>query len=190
MVRAIIFDFAGVIGMDGYWSWLKENVRDLERHVDDFHEISNRADRGEVTAADFMNFVGSRSGMDPDIVLQQVLSRIIINQPLIDFIRTLKTSYKIGLLSNFVFEWLDPILRQNDLYPLFDSTVISSQVRMIKPEPEIFELACTKLNVLPSEAIFVDDRQMHVDGANRVGLRGVLFRNVETLKLDIHPLLG
>jgi HAD superfamily hydrolase (TIGR01509 family) len=181
MIKALIFDFAGVIGADGYWLWLKENVPDIEHHKEVFHEISIRADRGEISADDFMRFVGDRTGYDPEVILSGFLKKVEINQPLVNLIEKLKPDYKIGLLSNFVFEWLNKILTTNDLYRLFDSAIISSRSKMVKPDKEIFELSCKELGVLPEEAIFIDDRIGHVDASISFGLKGILYTDLSSL---------
>ncbi len=181
MIKALIFDFAGVLAVDGYWVWLNQNVPDIDRHREALFDVSVRADRGEISPDEFMRFVGSRAGTDPDEAQRGWLGKVEINRPMIRLIESLKPSYKIGLLSNYVAQWLDGILETNRLYPLFDATVISSQVKLVKPEPEIFALACSRLGVEPDEAVFVDDRTMHVEGAERFGIRAVLYRSVPSL---------
>jgi epoxide hydrolase-like predicted phosphatase len=185
MIKALIFDFAGVIGADGYWLWLRENVPDIDRHKEALHDISVRADRGDISADDFMGFVGSRIGHDPQDILKGFLSKVEINKELVRFIQDKKSNYKIGLLSNFVFEWLNEVLITNDLYPLFDSAIISSRSKVVKPDKAIFELSCNELGVKPEEAIFIDDRQEHVNASIGFGLNGILFTDYVNLVQDL-----
>jgi epoxide hydrolase-like predicted phosphatase len=56
---------------------------------------------------------------------------------------------------------------------LFDDVVDSSEVKMRKPNPAIFHLACERLGVEPSRALFVDDHPGNVAGAERAGLSAV-----------------
>ena len=49
MTKALIFDFAGVIGVDAYWVWLEENVSDLALQRDYFQAIADQVDRAEIT---------------------------------------------------------------------------------------------------------------------------------------------
>jgi putative hydrolase of the HAD superfamily len=59
---------------------------------------------------------------------------------------------------------------------LFDVTVFSCSVGLLKPDPRIYRLACGELGVAPEEAIFVGDgANDELAGAERVGLRAVLI---------------
>ena len=109
MIKAIIFDFAGVIGTDGYWVWLKENVKDIENKIAHFQELSEKVDRGTITNKEFVDSLSQKTGIDSKEIWPAVFERIIINNGLLEYIRKLKANYKIGLLSNFTYEWLDEI---------------------------------------------------------------------------------
>jgi epoxide hydrolase-like predicted phosphatase len=188
MIKAVIFDFAGVVGVDGYWAWLAERVPDLDSHRADLHEISVKADRAEIPTSEFVDFVAGKAGLPAEVVTREMISRFVINHDLVRLIAKLKTQYKTGLLSNFVYEWLEDILEANDLYRLFDSVIISSRVKMVKPDRMIYELAWSKLGILPSEAVFIDDRQGNVDAAIQCGLHGLLFKDVPSLKSELRML--
>jgi epoxide hydrolase-like predicted phosphatase len=58
-----------------------------------------------------------------------------------------------------------------------DVLVYSYEVRIEKPDRRIYEITCERLGVRPSEVVFLDDLEVNVDAARRVGMRAVLFRN-------------
>ena len=60
---------------------------------------------------------------------------------------------------------------------LFDATVISGEVGLHKPQPEIYLLACERLEVEPAAAVFVDDLRENCAGAEAVGMTAVLHRD-------------
>ena len=60
---------------------------------------------------------------------------------------------------------------------LFDATVISGEVGLHKPQPEIYLLACERLAVEPAAAVFVDDLRENCAGAEAVGMTAVLHRD-------------
>ena len=65
---------------------------------------------------------------------------------------------------------------------LFDVAVISGEVGLHKPQPEIYVLACERLGVEPAAAVFVDDLRENCAGAEAVGMTAVLHRDAaETL---------
>jgi len=71
---------------------------------------------------------------------------------------------------------------------LFDDRVISGEERMVKPDPEIFLLACRRFGVEPGEAIFVDDRPENVEAARAVGMTGIQFTGADALRRTLADL--
>ena len=68
------------------------------------------------------------------------------------------------------------------LFELFDGIVVSGEEKMVKPNPEIYNLLLGRYNLNASESVFIDDRQRNVDGANQVGIQGILFTGSNNLK--------
>ena len=67
----------------------------------------------------------------------------------------------------------------------FDVLVWSYQLRMIKPSPAIYLYALEKLGTRPEEALFIDDRPVNVEGANALGIKGLVFATVEKLREEL-----
>lgn len=68
----------------------------------------------------------------------------------------------------------DDCYRGYDLATLADVVVVSAEVGVRKPSRRIYALACELLGVEPTEALMVDDLQQNLDGAARLGTRGLL----------------
>jgi putative hydrolase of the HAD superfamily len=73
---------------------------------------------------------------------------------------------------------------------LFDATVISGDVGMHKPQPEIYRLASQRLSVEPEQAVFVDDLRENVAGAEAIGMAGILHRDSAATITELEGLLG
>jgi putative hydrolase of the HAD superfamily len=73
---------------------------------------------------------------------------------------------------------------------LFDAQVISGDVGLHKPQPEIYRLACERLGVEPGDAVFVDDLRENVSGAEAVGMTGLLHRDSAETVARLEELLG
>jgi putative hydrolase of the HAD superfamily len=73
---------------------------------------------------------------------------------------------------------------------LFDGVVISGDVGMHKPQPEIFLLGAERAGVAPEQCVFVDDLRENCDGAQAVGMTAVLHRGAETTVPELERLLG
>jgi HAD superfamily hydrolase (TIGR01509 family) len=111
------------------------------------------------------------------------------NEPLINFIRSQKPHYKIGLLSNVGEDFFESLFSAKEREELFDAAVLSNSVGVTKPSRAIYEIAAKKLGVLPEECIFIDDIPANVEGANAVGMTGILFTSNHQLDVDLRELL-
>ena len=52
---------------------------------------------------------------------------------------------------------------------MFDGIVVNGEEKMVKPNPEIYQLLLNRYHLQASESIFIDDRPANVEGANHVG---------------------
>lgn len=73
---------------------------------------------------------------------------------------------------------------------LFDETVISGDVGLHKPQPEIYLLASERLGVAAEECVFVDDLRENVTGAETVGMTSILHRDSARTVARLEELLG
>jgi putative hydrolase of the HAD superfamily len=88
--------------------------------------------------------------------------------------------YKVGLLSNTESPTVRFFHRQG--YTMFDATVFSCEEGTAKPERRIYEIALERLEVKPSETVFIDDRADFIEGAQKVGMHTIRFENPQQVK--------
>jgi epoxide hydrolase-like predicted phosphatase len=81
---------------------------------------------------------------------------------------------KTALLSN---SWGGRDYPLEQLEEIFDKIVISGQVRLRKPEPEIYRYTAKQVAVPPDGCVFIDDFSVNVEGAEAVGMTGLLHRD-------------
>lgn len=77
--------------------------------------------------------------------------------------------YKLYVLSNMSREFID-FLRKQKVYENFDGDVVSCEVGIVKPMPEIYDLLIERFDLDPAETIFIDDRKENVDAAAAKGI--------------------
>ena len=77
--------------------------------------------------------------------------------------------YKLYVLSNMSREFID-FLRKQKVYKNFDGDVVSCEVGIVKPMPEIYDLLLKRFDLDPAETIFIDDRKENVDAAAAKGI--------------------
>ncbi|MEK7522650.1 MAG: HAD family phosphatase [Patescibacteria group bacterium] len=186
MFKAIIFDFAGVIGTEGYSLWAKEQkAKGIESKSNYFHDISDDMDRGSISTQTFSQEVAKVVGIASSDVWKEISQKIKINNELLDLIINLKKKYKIGLLTNYSDVWMKELISKYELDKYFDSKVISSLHKVIKPEKQIYQISLDMLKIKSEEAIFFDDRQTNIDGGEKVGIKSFLFTTNQKLREDL-----
>lgn len=106
-----------------------------------------------------------------------------------ELVRELKENgYGIYLLSNASYrqhEYWDKIPGAE----YFDDTLISADVKLVKPQSEIYLLASYKFGIRPEESVFIDDSGPNVEGAVYCGWNGIIFHgDVKELRRKLRTL--
>jgi putative hydrolase of the HAD superfamily len=97
------------------------------------------------------------------------------NAALIQLMKRLNGHYGFGLLSNGGQGEL-AALDRDGVAKLFDAVVMSQAVGYFKPEAEMYRLCAQRLEVNPAQCLFVDDSPDNLEGARRVGMQTVRYR--------------
>jgi putative hydrolase of the HAD superfamily len=90
-----------------------------------------------------------------------------------------------AILSNMGDTVLANIEREFDWLPRFDVLVWSYQHRMAKPDPAIYRQVLNQLGTLPEETLFLDDKDVNIEAARALGMKAILFSNIERLRNDL-----
>lgn len=96
---------------------------------------------------------------------------------------------KVYILSNYGKQAFEVNSKKYDFLELADGMVISYQVEIVKPDPRIYEILLDKYGIDRTKAVFIDDRQLNVDGAKAVGLNAILFEDYEKTSARLLELL-
>lgn len=112
-------------------------------------------------------------------------------------VNPLKNHYKLAILSNHAKEWSEYMRKKFDLFQSFDPIIFSCDVGLRKPDLEIYEIALDKLECKPEECVFIDDKKRNTEGAERLGIKGIVFErasrlieNLVNLGVKINPKNG
>jgi putative hydrolase of the HAD superfamily len=92
-----------------------------------------------------------------------------------------------GLLSN---SWGGRDYPLEELRSIFDSIVISGEVGLRKPDPDIYLFAAKQAGVPADMCVFVDDFSVNVEGAEAVGMIGILHRDARKTIAQLEHLFG
>jgi 2-haloacid dehalogenase len=86
-------------------------------------------------------------------------------------------------ITNFSADFWPPFhAKEKAFFARFKDIVVSGQVKLLKPDPAIYWLALDRFRLRPAEALFVDDREINVEGALAVGMQAHLFTGPDDLR--------
>ena len=189
MIKAVIFDFFGVLTSRDDASFRRTYFSDDPEKDEQAKKLNDELARGNLGYDDFIDALAKLGEVDREKVLE-FTENYGPNQELLDYIRdSLKAKYKIGIISNAGEDWVLQILGHENL-ALFDDIVLSYKVKVIKPDPEIYQLSAKNLGISTKECIFIDDIRRYCDGAERVGMNSVWYQNFEGYKAELEKILA
>jgi len=115
-----------------------------------------------------------------DIYIGIRLPTIRLDPAALPLLTSLRTRYRLGLLTNGPGEMQWPKIERLSLEPYFDEILVAGDVGIYKPDPRVFEIILSRLDEVPSRALYVGDSyQMDVVGAKSAGLSSVWLKNSE-----------
>jgi epoxide hydrolase-like predicted phosphatase len=208
-LQALVVDYGGVLTnslADTMGGWLAADgidpatfraaMRDLlgesgavEARINPVHAL----ERGEIELPHFEQQLAAHlvsidgKPVRPEGLLARMFSGFSAAEDMLGVVRRVRAAgRKTALLSN---SWGMDYPREG-WDELFDVTVISGEVGLRKPEPEIYALCAERLGVPPQACVFVDDLAPNVRGAAAVGMVGVLHTSYEQTVRELEVLLG
>ena len=92
---------------------------------------------------------------------------------------------KTAILSNMGDSVREAIELTYDWIQGFDVRVWSYELKMAKPERAIYEYVLAKLDLPAEETLFLDDRVVNIEAAQDVGMKGIVFSDVERLRAEL-----
>jgi HAD superfamily hydrolase (TIGR01509 family) len=195
--RAVIFDVGGVLSHHNNLApldpWLDQLNMSAEQiiHTVFGNEVAGRATLGQATVEEVWQFANQQFGLsevDRQAFLADFWATMTWDNTLLDFIRTLKPAYKTGVISD---AWPDARVTNTPItYDVFDVIVYSAEEGIQKPNPEIYRRTLARLDVMPTESIYIDDTPTKVEAANQLGMHGLLFTGSEAIREQISALLS
>jgi putative hydrolase of the HAD superfamily len=149
---------------------------------------------GHISEGDFSVAFAARlreySGVDVEHsgLVAGLFEALDLEEDMFELVKRAKSAgYKTALLSNSWGMGLYPIDR---IRALFDVVVISGEVGLRKPDPDIFKLTVDKLGVRAEACVFVDDHPGHLKAAQEAGMTTVLHKAPAQSISEVEALLS
>jgi putative hydrolase of the HAD superfamily len=187
---AALFDFGGVLTTsvwDSFAAFLRsegldpDTIKTLFRSDPEALRDLRGLETGALTEGEFEQKFGRRLGLeDPEGLIDSMFSGMKPDEAMVSAVKQLRGAGVLtGLISN---SWSTSHYDREMLAELFDTAVISAEVGLHKPQPEIYRLGAERLGVAPDECVFVDDLRENCEGAEAVGMTAVRHRSaLETI---------
>jgi epoxide hydrolase-like predicted phosphatase len=186
-LQAVFFDMGGVILRTEYQAPRQHLADRLGMDYADLvklvfgSETARLASIGLISEDEHWAAVARRLNLpesQTSAIREEFFAGDIIDLPLVEYARQLRSHIKVGLLSNAWSGMRDWIVKRK-FADAFDNMTISAEVGVMKPDVRIYLLALEKLGVAASESVFLDDFPENVEGARAVGMNAILFNDPE-----------
>jgi 2-haloacid dehalogenase len=197
-IHAIIFDFGGVlVNWDPHKLFNKYFSNDTKA-IDNFlAEINFSAwnlsqDKGHPFAqavtdlsAKFPQYAHLIRAYDEE--WEESITGIIPGS--VDILHRLKSAgYPLYGLTNWNVEKFTLVRHKYAFFDLFDDIIVSGEVKMVKPDPVIFQYLLQKIDRTPQECLLVDDSPQNIEAARKMGFVTHHFTSPARLELELHQM--
>jgi putative hydrolase of the HAD superfamily len=196
--EAAFFDFGGVLTnpvWDSFAAFCRgegldpDAVKQLFREDPEATALLRRLETGSITEQEFESAFGEKLGLrDHQRLIDSMFAGMKPDEQMLSAVRELRRGgIHTGLISN---SWSVDHYDRGLLAELFEEAVISAEVGMHKPQPEIYLLATERLGVEPGASLFVDDLRENCEGAEAVGMTAIRHRTTAETRARLAELTG
>ena len=195
-VKAVIFDYGEVLCYRPSAEEIAQLAGFFNLGVDQLPVLWERNrgpyDRGDLTPQAYWSAFAKDAGVElsrerlDEVHDLDIAMWSNINSNMVAWANQLRTSgMKIGLLSNMHPEMVEYCRQHFSWLNNFDFVTFSGEVRLIKPDPAIYEHTLRGLGVTASEAMFLDDREINIRAAEALGIYALRFESIEKLRSEL-----
>lgn len=199
MIKNIVFDVGNVL-VDFRWEKLMEDLLFSEETIHTLEQGIIRAplwtelDRGVIPENEIMVKLREQNkGLEKefDLFFANIVDVVKQYDYVQDWLKELKDrGYHLYYLSNYsASSWELHKRKRFEWYPLMEGGIVSSHVKQIKPDQEIYQLLFDTYQLNPEECVFFDDRRDNIEGANKAGMHGIVFKGYEEAVEELNKLL-
>ena len=96
--------------------------------------------------------------------------------------------HRLLALSNWSAETFHFARERFQFLKRFESILVSGEEKLIKPDPRFFNLLVERHQVVPQNAVFIDDVERNIKGAAKLGFQTIHFQNSEQLQRKLSEL--
>lgn len=204
-IKAVIFDVGGVLALGKYSPESRHYqsrgihgfiAQKLKISIDQWFDTidSTYADgiEGKISESKFVSIIAKNNKVTSKkiskLYIKAYKKLFKINKGLYKFaFRLKKKCYKIAILSDQHY-LSEKVLMPERFVKKFDVSIVSCDVGMRKPNPEIYKLTLKKLNIPAQNTVFVDNQDWNLKPAKKLKINTILFKNNKQAIRDLEKL--
>lgn len=184
MIKAILFDFDGVLTIDKTGStticnYIADACRiPVEKVKMCYYPFNQQLLLGEKVHQEIWPAFceAMRRQIDYGVLLDSFRSTRLDDR-MIALVKELKENYRIGMVTDNKCDRIETILEHNRIEKYFDAIAISANLHVRKDGPAIFEHILKKLNVCASECVFIDNTEKNLIIPKQMGMATLFFHD-------------
>lgn len=195
-LRAVILDYGEVLCIRPTADEFRRLADIFALDLDTFRKLweasRDAIDRGDLTPeAYWLNFAReTRTTLAAEQIENLAAWEIAMwsnpNPIMVDWLLNMsQAGIKTALLSNMPAGLAAHVQTKFEWMSRFTFKTFSAHVRLVKPDPAIYQHTLQGLGVKPSETVFVDDRETNIRAARALGIHTIQFRSIEQLRTDL-----
>lgn len=193
-IRALLLDYGGVLAEEGFREGLKALGRSTELGADQFFSIASEAVyatgylTGRASEHEYWDSVRRQTQIESsdEDMREAILSRFILREWMLDLVRVFRSNGCMVCILSDQTDWLDLLDKRDNFFKNFDQVYNSYYLGKGKRDATVFTDVAASMGVEPEHILFVDDNEGNVDRARSQGLHAILFRDKESLLLEMH----
>jgi putative hydrolase of the HAD superfamily len=185
MTTSVFASFGAFCDQEGL---AQDTVRDLFRGDDTSRRLLEDLETGTLADAEFERRFAAILGVAPERLIERMFAGCGPDEAMLDAVRRARAAgIRTGLISN---SWGAATYDRALLTELFDGVVISGDVRMRKPTPEIYAMGARAIALAPADCVFVDDLPFNLKPAREIGMATVRHLEAAQTIDELEQLLG
>ncbi len=184
MIKAVLFDFDGVLTIDKTGSTTITNYISetcgipLENVKSCYYKFNKQLLLGKTTHQEIWKDFCQSLGQDIDYsILLDSFRFTRLDDKMIALVQKLKERYLIGMVTDNKCDRISTILDYRGLNQCFDVVAISACLHSSKDSRSIFEYVLNKLNVSASECVFIDNTEKNLVVPKQMGMSTVFYND-------------
>jgi putative hydrolase of the HAD superfamily len=192
-IKAVIFDFGGVLAEEGFreglWAIGRKNGLDPEEFRKTADELIHETGyvTGRTDESRYWDMLRMKTGIEGTAreLRDEIVKRFVLRPEMLGFADNLADRGLTTAILSDQTNWLDEIDRDTPFFRHFRYVFNSYKIKKSKRDPSIFGDICAAMGVDPDRSLFIDDNAENIRRASNEGLKVLLFTSIGRFKQEI-----